>query len=370
MRVIVVLAIALSIAVPVRADDAAELRELRARIEKQAAELDALRAAMARLEAKLAPTPVPTKEIPLVAAASPIVFSGLLQGWYVADNGPLNDTFRIRRSELRFNGKVTKGVGWTIMIDPSKVLAISNGTVNQTTRVLQDAFFTLPLRGGVTLVAGQAKIPFALEGVAAPMTIDVVERALFAADRARGGTYGDVREIGIGAKGTLHHRFDYSFGLYNGLGETPNDVDRNDRKSIIGRFVARFANGLQVGASGARDGEVRDRIGAELLFTRGPLKLKGEIVAGHDDALDRRGGYAHVGYRINSRVEAVARVDQWDPDTSSDSNVANALERDYIAGFNFFPREGLRLQANAVRKTFRGDVAARNLILINLETSW
>lgn len=378
-RIALTLFLSLASVVPAFADDdAAALRELRARIERQAAELDALRAEVARLEAKLAgpaaaPSPEPKdaapKDIPLTAASTPVTFAGLFQGWFTADDGAASNTFRIRRAELRFTGNVVRGVGWTVMIDPAKSLSQTSGAVNQASRVFQDGYLTLPLRGGVTLTAGQYKIPLTMEGPAPSNTIETVDRALFASDRTRGGNFGDVRDIGIMAKGTLQSRYDYQLGVFNGLGDTQNDVDRNDRKAVIGRFVARLGGGLQVGASGGREGE-RDRIGAEALFVRGPLKLKSELIKGREDAFHRRGGYVLAAYQLTRRLEAVGRFDTWDPDTSRDTDAASALERDYVAGLNLRPRDGLRLQANAVHKTFRGGTKARTLLLINLETAW
>jgi phosphate-selective porin len=387
MRVLVALVLSIVPVVSARAadDDAAAVRELRSRIERQAAELDALRAEVTRLETKLAvaapapPAPVAkapeAKTAPVTTSAAmtssnPIVFSGIVQGWATADTGAPNNTFRIRRAEMKMTGIVTRGVGWAVMIDPAKVLSSASGTINQASRVLQDAYITLPVRGGATLTVGQIKLPFALEGLAAPIAVETVERALFASDRGRGGTYGDVRDIGVSVKGTFRKRYDYQAGLFNGLGENQNDVDHNDRKSVIGRFVARLPGGLQLGASGARDGDFREHLGAELLLLRGPFELKAEAIAGRDDLLHRRGGYLHAGYRLTPRLEAVARFDTWDPDTSRDGDLTTSVERDYIAGFNLKPRERLRLQVNAVRKTFAGGPAARNLLMVNLDTVW
>jgi phosphate-selective porin len=385
MRVLVALVLSIVPLLPARAadDDAAAVRELRSRIERQAAELDALRAEVTRLETKLAgpapPAPIAkapeVKSAPVATSAAltssnPVVFSGIVQGWATADTGAANNTFRIRRSELKMTGVVTRGVGWAVMIDPAKVLSSTAGTINQASRILQDAYLTLPVRGGATLTVGQIKLPFALEGLAAPIAVDTVERALFASDRARGGSYGDIRDIGVSVKGTVRKRYDYQAGFFNGLGENQNDVDHNDRKAVVGRFVARLAGGLQLGASGAHDGDLREHVGAELLLVRGPFQLKAEAIQGRDDLLHRRGGYLHAGYRLTPRFELVGRIDTWDPDTSRDGDLTTALERDYIAGFNLKPRERLRLQVNAVRKTFEGGPAARNLLMVNLDTVW
>ncbi|MEK6372237.1 MAG: porin [Acidobacteriota bacterium] len=361
-----------------RAADSEAIAALRAKIEQQAAQVETLRAELARLEADIrgrdavsAPPPAPPPPPPTVK------FGGLIQGWYVAGDAGFNDTFRIRRAELRVSGDLTRKFGWVLMIDPAKSLTVSSGTVNQASRVLQDAFITVAVPHGATVQFGQYRVPLSREGVEPVVTLDTVERALFLADRARGGNYGDIRDIGVSLRGTLGGRYDYHVGVFNGSGESQNDTDREDRKAVVGRFVARMPGGLRLGASGAWGGAAevgrprRDRLGGELLYTRGPVKLAAELMTGRDGALERRGFYAHAGYRFRPRLEGIVRVDGWDPDTSRDGGLAAATETDYTIGFNYNPIATLRLQANAVHKVFSDDALEdRNLLLINLQTSW
>src|SRR5258705_3088371 len=55
-----------------------------------------------------------------------IKFNGLLQTWFLAGNGGLTDTFRIRRAELKFTGEISPHFKWTVMIDPAKYLTLNN----------------------------------------------------------------------------------------------------------------------------------------------------------------------------------------------------------------------------------------------------
>jgi hypothetical protein len=360
-------------------DDAAAIAALRAKIEQQAAQVEALRAELARLEAKIAaPAPVPAPPpAPSPAPAPTVKFGGLLQGWYLAGDEGVNDTFRMRRAELKVSGELAGKFGWVVMIDPAKSLTVSSGTVNQATRLLQDAFITVAGPYGTTLQVGQYRIALSREGVEPSSSIDTVERALFLTDRARNGNYGDVRDIGVSLKGTLARRYDYQVGVFNSSGESQNDIDKDGRKAVVGKFVATVVPGLRLGASGAWGGPEeagrprRDRLGGELLFTRGPLKLAAEVMGGRDGALERRGYYAHAGYRFRSRLEGIVRVDGWDPDLSRDGGLTAAEETDYTVGFNYNPIASLRLQANAVHKTFSDNALGdRNLLLVNLQTSW
>jgi phosphate-selective porin len=321
-----------------------------------------------------------------------IKFNGLLQAWFIGGNGGLTDTFRIRRAEMKFTGEISPHFKWTVMIDPAKALSLNNtfttvsGTtvlkdtsVNQASRILQDAFITLSYYKRVNINVGQFKVPLSLEGLQSSGQLDT-ERALFASDRARGGNYGDIRDVGFMLYGPLSKHVDYQVGVFNGSGESQNDLDKNDQKAVAGRLVARptFIKGLQLGASGVwgngqrADRPRRDRLGAESLFVRGPFTLKGEVMTGADGPIHRRGYYGHFAYQINPKFSGVFRVDTWDPDIANETNAANALERDYVAGFNYFIRERyFKLQFNYLRKTFpSGLVASRNVAFLSLQTWW
>lgn len=371
-------ALALLVIAPVvRAGDAEDLAVLRAKIEQQAAQVEALRAELARLEANLdARNSAPASPPPAPAPTPTVKFGGLIQGWYAAGDAGFSDTFRIRRAELKVTGELAKKYGWVLMIDPAKSLAVNSGTVNQASRVLQDAFITVAVPHGATLQVGQYRVPLSREGLEPAAALDTVERALFLSDRARGGNYGDIRDIGVSLRGTLGGRYDYNVGVFNGSGESQNDTDREDRKALIGRFGAQMPGGLRIGASGAwggtdTTGSRRNRLGGELLYLRGPLKLAAELMTGTDGLLDRRGYYLHAGYRFRPRLEGIVRVDGWDPDTSRNTGLATSNETDYTIGLNYNPFATLRLQANAVHKVFSDNaLGSRNLVLVNLQTSW
>jgi uncharacterized coiled-coil protein SlyX len=337
------------------------------------------------------PAPKPAQSVE--AGYGKIKFDGLLQAWFTGGNGGVRDSFRLRRTELKFSGDITPKAKWTVMIDPAKVLqtnntftvingtrVLANTSINQPSRILQDAFISLSYIKNVRIDFGQFKIPLSLEGLQSSAALDTVERALFASDRARGGSFGDIRDFGVMASGSVTSYADYQLGLFNGSGEEQNDVDRNNHKTLIGRFVVRppFIKGLQVGGSGALDNgrtidrPRRNRLGAEVLLTRGPFKFKSEVMSGVDSDTHRLGYYAHFGYRIRPKLEPILRFDSFDPDTRLNTNSSNVIERDYITGFNYYIRENnLKLQFNYLRKTFgRGIVPSRNVVMINLQTAW
>jgi phosphate-selective porin len=333
------------------------------------------------------------KRYDMKAGGGRIKFDGLLQGWYASGNGGFSDSFRIRRTELKFTGEVTPEIKWTIMIDPSKALSLNNTfttingatvlrdtSVNQASRILQDAYITLSYFKRMSVNVGQFKLPLSMEGMQSSAALDTVERPLFASDRARGGNLADIRDLGIMAYGPLTKQIDYHIGFFNGGGENQNDVDKNDQKAVAGHMIFRPTSlkGLQIGGSGLwgngqrADRPRRDRLGGEFLFVRHGVTLKSEVMTGKDGDLHRLGYYGHLGYRFRPRVEGIFRFDSWDPDRRREFNAANVTERDFITGLNYYIKENqVKLQFNYLRKTFADHiVASRNLLLINLQTSW
>jgi hypothetical protein len=319
---------------------------------------------------------------------------GLLQVWYAQGDGGFQSTFRIRRAELKLSGDVSPRARWGITVDPARALATNNATttvngvsvvtgtsVNQASRILVDAVIALALPARLELDAGQFKIPIGFEGgVQSPAALETVERALYTSDRARGGIYGDSRDIGVMLRAPAGADVDYALGVFNGVGESQNDVDRNAAKAVVGRIATRvpFARALWIGASGAvstknaPDSVIRQRAGAEARFVAGPLLLKSEYMAGRDGSRRGAGWYSHAGYWLTPRFNVIARHDVFDPDLDLETSLADARERDWIAGFTYdMPAVNLRLQMNYVRKLFPAAIApARGLLLTNLQAAW
>jgi phosphate-selective porin len=279
------------------------------------------------------------------------------------------------------------------MVDPAKALSLSNTTstvagttvvtgtsVSQSGRVLQDAYVVLTASPTFAVEVGQQKVPLSLEGVQSSGKLETVERALFMTDKARGAGFGDVRDLGAMVRGkTLAGQIEYAGGVFNGLGESMNDVDKNNQKDVVTRVVLRprFVKGLQFGGSAARDAfgaattAPRQREGIELLYTLGPWAVKSEAMFGRDNAINRRGGYVQVTDRVRKSLQTLFRADVWDPDTSTDATAATVGERDWLGGVNYFiTPSGVTLQLNYARKTFAGVAPSRDVFMANLQTAW
>jgi hypothetical protein len=279
-----------------------------------------------------------------------------------------------------------------MMIDPAKALAVTNRymtvggqdvvadtAVNQNARFLQDAVLSYAISPHMTVEVGQQRLTLGHEGSLSSSRLDTIERALYMSDRGRGGTFGDIRDVGLIARGTaMAGQIEYSASLANGLGESQNDVDRNRDKALAWRAFVKPAAlaGLQVGGSFARGAfqpaasARRERVGIEALWTQPRYTFRFEAVRGRDGSVERAGHYAQLTVRVRGPLEAVFRTDTFDPDTSSDATAAVTAERDWLGGLNYqLAPSTLVLQFNYLRKTFAAG-ASRHVALANLQTSW
>jgi hypothetical protein len=375
------------------ARDSAELARQARLIARLDSQVTALRREVRRRPVDSAATAREDAPPPVTGLAA-IRMGGLVQVWYAQGDGGFQNTFRIRRAELKLGGDVSSRARWAITIDPARVLSTTsatadiNGTsvvtgtaVNQSSRILVDAYLGLALPAHLELDAGQLKIPIGLEGgIQSPAVLETVERALYTSDRARGGIYGDSRDIGVLLRGPAARDVEYSVGYFNGVGESQNDTDRNQAKAVVGRFATRmpFLRALSLGASGALstmnapDTVVRRRAGAEARLVAGPVLVKSEYMAGRDGTRRGAGWYAHLGYSPTTRLNLIVRQDVFDPDLDAESTALNARERDLITGFTYdVPALNLRFQMNYLRKLLPPAIApGRNLILTNLQAAW
>lgn len=331
---------------------------------------------------------------PPASGIAGIRVGGLLQVWYAQGDGGFQNTFRIRRAELKLAGDVSSRARWAIAIDPARLLTttsttasvngtsvVTGTTVNQSSRILVDAYLGLALPSHFELDVGQLKIPLGLEGgIQSPAALETVERALYTSDRARGGAYGDSRDIGVLLRGPANQDVEYAIGYFNGVGESQNDTDRNRAKAAAGRLAARlpFLRFLSVGASGALttgsapDSVIRRRAGAEARLIAGPVLVKTEYMSGRDANRRGAGWYAHLGYSPTAHLNLIVRQDVFDPDLDAESTVLDARERDWIAGFTYdVPALNVRFQMNYLRKLLPPSIApGRNLVLTNLQAAW
>src|SRR3954447_11808454 len=63
-------------------------------------------------------------------ALVPFRLGGLLQVWYAQGDGGFQNTFRIRRAELKLAGDVSARSRWAITIDPARALSTTSTTTD------------------------------------------------------------------------------------------------------------------------------------------------------------------------------------------------------------------------------------------------
>lgn len=177
-----------------------------------------------------------------------------------------NDTFRIRRSELRFALDISEHISAFIMIDPAREhnpsflplptlprhnvpsgnfnLLRTGEVTDRKVRLLQDAYITFD--GYVphhAFSVGQFKPPSGEEASRNSGQLDFVERSLVTG-------INNVRDIGVVINGYwLNDRVRYAFGAFNGpsgsilsdpeVSEAGNRSDDNDEKDFAWRVAAR-----------------------------------------------------------------------------------------------------------------------------------
>jgi hypothetical protein len=232
--------------------------------------------------------------------------------------------FAIRRTELKFSGKITDDVEYEAMIDPS----ISPSTTNS---ILQDAAITWKSPFGLDIKMGQMKAFQTYEGLNSSSELMVVERSQM------GRTIGDVRQRGVAAiygfgdpkdfggrvvlgafngnsKGNdtnagkdyvarveFQVAKDHKFGVYTLQGTT----DLNDKDSSA--LTARTFTGAVNGPTAAQILDNKDKtrhVGAFYVFQTADWHFSAEYVNG---LLGRGYGIASTATLVNGATSAALR---------------------------------------------------------------
>lgn len=186
--------------------------------------------------------------------------SGLVQVWYsqmLDNNLRLNspnggnyfnlrsefkeNTFSIRRSELKLSGSITEDVEYEVMLDPS----INTSAGNPSS--LQDAAIVCKIGGGFEAKLGQFKNLQTYEGVTSSSEIMFAERAQLARQ------FGDKRDRGLA--------LDFKFGnpkefggkatlaFFNGLNDAVagKGNDTNGQKDFVARLDLNYGKAMKFG---------------------------------------------------------------------------------------------------------------------------
>jgi phosphate-selective porin len=275
--------------------------------------------------------------------------NALFQGWGVFSNKNNSaDTFKLRRSEIKFSGDVTDKLHWAVMVDPAKELKTNkDNSIDQKSRMLQDLKLTYDVFESNKINFGQFKVPISMEGLESSGKIDTIDRARFISD----GKLGDYRDIGVMWEGD-YKKIGYALGVFNGEGQNTSDL--NDNKDVSGRFLVRPLEGLQLGTSFyvGKSGTAlddKDRFGLEGKYVTSKYALKAEYMHAKDGSVSKEGWYGLGTYNFTDKWQGVARIEGWNPDTDNSNN----KENDYTVGVNYFLNpDHTKLQLNYIRRDY------------------
>ncbi len=265
-----------------------------------------------------------------VGDSGELKFSGLLQGWYIADSSPVGtgtdylgnktgvNTFRMRRAEIKLSGKITPAWGFEVMLDPAKT---QNFTTGNDDKLLQDLAISYLGLKGHEFAIGQKKIAITEEGLRSSADLDFAERSRITR------VIGDLRQGGFFYKGQYGNMFAAQASITNGTIANTND-DSNDTLFWAARFDVKPSKGLVAGISGGT-GDVqqehltRDRLGAHIRWDGNeqlPLWLRFEYGwakdgqgAGKSD-ITRAGWYGSALYTFAKQFQLGVRYEEYDPD--------------------------------------------------------
>ncbi|CAG1771028.1 hypothetical protein BAC3_01503 [uncultured bacterium] len=213
---------------------------------------------------------------------------------------------------------------------------------------------------------GKFKYPLGIERFveSAPLN-KLVDRPL-PSIRVIPGTYSDIGGMFCGSIPLPNNTtVKYEFAMTNGLeGPESEDVqqlwDNNSNKAIGGRLGYEFLQGLEIGGSYSRgkydeDNQLDiDFLGADILFKKGNLEVRGEYITSRVEQKEADGGdFCRNGYYLQTSykyplnlnyvryLEGVLRFDSADPNR----NITDGNEADRVAfGMNYFPINHVELK--------------------------
>jgi hypothetical protein len=183
-----------------------------------------------------------------------------------------------------------------------------------------------PAPFGIT--AGEFKTPFTREYLIPVPALEVADLAVVVDSLA------PKYDVGLMADCTLGEMFGAAIGVFNGEGAN-SIANRDSTVLLVGRVVSRPIPQLGLGASATRDGADSLRWGVDAVVQQHGLLVRAEYVTRHvrgrDRADDDFGWYLFEGLRLMTRVQLVARQEDFQRPARG---VANRI-RGSVYGTNF-----------------------------------
>jgi hypothetical protein len=338
-------------------------------------------------------TPAAAQDSTKAHALPPVEFHGFVQLQYRTGDPTTRDGFRLRKTDLKFSGDLSPHLSWRVALDAAKALSVSktlgkgvdslalaDASIDQKSRILQDAALTYTVNRKLSFDLGQQNLPLSEEGWISLAQLETIERTLFITDKSRAEGLGFVYDVGASANGMAGNVLEYHAGVFNEPGDDQGTTDANQQKAYMGRVVIHpsMLPKLQFGGSGTYEGgsvlQHRERGGGEVQYKDALFTVRAEAMGARDGLLHRFGWYGLGALRPVGRVQLVARYDSWDRDLSGEQTVSNALERQIVVGGSYLldGSTSAKFALNVVRQTFPNITTVRpaTFLLAAFQGAW
>jgi len=262
------------------------------------------------------------------------------------------NSFDIRRARIDVRGNMTSKLEYRVFAE------FGSGTPK-----LLNAHLQWKFNDDLTLLVGQYKIPFTLEGPHQFSELEMIDFSLPVTslsnyNDALAGITANGRDIGISLIGKLFRRdgfslINYNIGVFNGAGI--NTVDNNKAKDFVGLLTFNPTKHISLavshynGTAGQQDNtfqRVRSSFGAR--YDDGRLLFRSEYIFGKTSKTNSDGLYAVAGYFVHPKIQPVLKYEYF----QSNTKIKDTRQENFIVGINYIPRKNMCYQLNYTRKIF------------------
>lgn len=298
---------------------------------------------------------------------SSLKFGGFLQQQFIMDETPgAAERFSIHRARLGVTGSITDNIRVNLI----------GGYVEPPDRTprLVNAFIDFDIHPLFQVRTGQFLAPFGIESPEVIIFNPAIERTTAI---RRLNPYGMFRDIGVqvGGKGSL---FNYKVALVNGKGA--NQTEQFDPKDVLGRIGLTPFEHFELGVSGhfgqyqpdlnSDNHESRMRLGVDVSYSGDPVYFRAEYIVREDDLVDggsreMSGWYLLGAYKFTENIQAIARFESYDPETSiGDNNYTGVL-----MGANYYFEGNTRLSLNYEFRDDKMNPDLGNLLTVQMQVA-
>ncbi len=230
-----------------------------------------------------------------------------------------------------------------------------------------DNYYTRKIGKNNTLLIGHTWVPLGLEGKESPLVWQFFNRSQMSLK------YSSVRALGTKVMGNYKYA-DYHVGLYSsGRGFNdwfpgPEFAGWVEFKPLANLDEKKYGKLIVAAGMDAGNAEGRFTVGTGAISYE-YKRLKAITEFGIADGSNGATGYTDkrskgfngtLSYRVTPRFQALARYDQFDPNT----NKANDMKREYSVGFNYFIKDyAARLMFNYVMYTMENGTYGSKILV-------